>query len=141
MRWITHLILMIGFALILFDSVSMSVYDRMREIGVIRAIGSPGGLVFWMVIFESAVLSLMGAGLGILMGGSIVTYYYFAGPNLGVFAKGLSIVGLGSVLYPYLTAADLAETLLVTLAVALLAALYPAWRAVRITPVEAIYHR
>lgn len=140
-RWITHLIMMLGFALILFDSVSMSVFDRMREIGVVRAIGARPVIIFCTVIFESIFLTATGAILGILTGGLITLYFYHFGLDLGNFSQGLSTMGMGSTIYPYFTLFDILESFLVALGVGFLSSIYPAIKAIRIEPVQAIYNR
>ncbi|MCB1172227.1 MAG: ABC transporter permease [Leptospiraceae bacterium] len=140
-RFIAHFIMLIGFVLILFDSVSMSVFDRIREIGVIRAIGGKRAHLFGMVLLEALLLSAGGALLGIVAGSALCAWFYFSGLDLGSMASGLATMGMGSVIYPYLTLGDILETLGVTALVSGLAAIYPGVKAVRIQPVRAIYNR
>jgi ABC-type lipoprotein release transport system permease subunit len=57
---------------------------------------------------------------------------------LSVFAEGLEMVGVSPVLYPAITASDIAMANLLVFALGLMASLYPAWRAARHVPVVAI---
>ena len=62
------------------------------------------------------------------------------GVDLGDFASGLGRLGVASVVYPTLEGADLLTPLLLALGTALLAAIWPAWKAARLRPAEAIRH-
>lgn len=140
--YISFFIMMIGFALILYDSVSMSVFERMREIGIVRAIGARPGFLFWTVIFESVLLALSGALLGLAVGALIIAYFQAFGLDLGAFAEGMETFGKsGSVIHPYLRVTDALEGLFLAILVSFLAGIYPARKAVKIEPVRAIYHR
>ncbi|MCB1192039.1 MAG: ABC transporter permease [Leptospiraceae bacterium] len=140
--WVMNFIVMFGFALILFESVSMSVFERTREIGIIRAIGSSPGMIFWMVIFESSLLTLVGAIAGIILGGGITLYFQSSGLNLMAFSKGMEFMGkFGTVIYPSLTLKNLVSSLTLALITGFLSGIYPAYKAVKISPIRAIYNR
>ena len=141
--WIAYVILMLGFALILFEAVMMSVYERTREIGVMRAIGSGPGLLFWMVEVESILISTSGYFAGLVLGGSLIVFLDWAGIPLDVFSDGMRLLGRAAIgeIHPHLRASDMVAAFSVALVAAALAAIYPALRAVRLTPVDAIHSR
>jgi len=60
------------------------------------------------------------------------------GIDLSMFAEGLELVGVSPVIYPALAAGDVTTANVIVVALGVLASLYPAWRASRYVPVEAI---
>lgn len=107
------------------NTMIMSVFERTREIGVLRAVGWTGGRVMRMILVESLLLCLMGAVVGIALGFG-VTQLVLQAPA----AKGF--------LAPAYESAVFVRALLVGVVVALLGASYPAFRATRLTPMEAL---
>ena len=139
---VCYVIMMIGFGIILFDAVTMSVYERIREIGVVRALGAKPLFLFFQVIFESVLLTVVGSLAGIVVGGALSIYFYIFGLDLSAFAQGMELMARsGSVIYPYLTISNLAGGMAIAISVSFIAGIYPAWKAVRISPVKAIYNR
>lgn len=107
------------------NTLALSVAERRREIGMLRVIGAPRGLVRRMVTVEAVRTALYGGVLGVLTGlasGAAV---------LGV----LGDVGLDSVVVPWRLVAGV---LVGSVAVGALAALLPAVRAARVPPLEAV---
>ncbi|MCB1160066.1 MAG: FtsX-like permease family protein [Leptospiraceae bacterium] len=140
--WIANIIIMSGFALVLFESISMSVFERIKEIGILRAIGSSPSLIFWMVLFESSLLSIGGSILGILGGGLVSVYYSYKGLDLSNFAKGFEMMGkFSSTIYPTLSVNDILGSLLLAIVIGIISGVYPAIKAIRVVPVKAIYNR
>jgi len=140
--WIFYSIIMFGFAFALFESVTMSVFERTREIGVLTAIGTGPWVIFLMVIVESVFLAFMGSLIGTLLGWTVTLYFQFNGFSLSAFAKGMESYGrAGSTLFPFLKMSDILSGIEVTVMVSFFSAIYPAIKAVRMTPIKAIYNR
>lgn len=140
--FVSYLVLLAGVALILFDSITMSIYERMREIGILRAIGSRPRMIFWMVIMESTILTLGGSIAGILLGWMITLYFQYTGLDLSAFSAGLeSFGGMGSVIHPYIRWSDVYQGLIVALLVSIVSGIFPARKAIRMSPIKAIYNR
>ncbi|MER6309683.1 ABC transporter permease [Streptomyces sp. NPDC001657] len=108
------------------NTLAMSVFERTREIGMLRAIGLARSGIKQMVRLESVVIALFGAGLGIGLG---IFLSWAAGTMLG---HGLPTYQL---LLPW---GRLGLFLLIALVVGVLAALWPARRAARLNMLEAI---
>ncbi|WP_327704967.1 ABC transporter permease [Streptomyces decoyicus] len=108
------------------NTLAMSVFERTREIGMLRAIGLARSGIKQMVRLESVVISLFGAVLGIGVG----VFLSWAGGNL--VSQGLPTYEL---LLPW---GRLGLFLLIALVVGVLAALWPARRAARLNVLEAI---
>lgn len=109
------------------NTMAMSVFERTREIGILRAVGWGGRRILAMILAESLLLCLAAA---------------LAGVGLGVLATwALTLIPeVRSLLELEYTAAPFVRALVVAVAVALAGAIYPAARAVRLTPMEALRH-
>jgi putative ABC transport system permease protein len=109
------------------NTMIMSVYERTREIGILRAVGWSGQRILRMIVTESLLLCAVAAGVGLL---------------LGVLATRalLTIETIQAFLEPTYTAEILLRAIMVAVVVALVGAIYPAFRAVRLTPMEALRH-
>lgn len=109
------------------NTMVMSVFERTREIGVLRAVGWDGGRILRMVVGESLILCVIAM---------------FVGSLLGVLATRAVLLSktVSSFLEPEYTAAVFGKALLVAIVVALAGAAYPTYRAIRLTPMEALRH-
>ncbi|ADI14295.1 ABC transporter permease [Truepera radiovictrix] len=124
--------------LLVTNTVYLSVIERVREFGVIKALGAPRGRVLGMVLAESLILCGFGALAGAALGLGVV----------GVMAQGFSFppaytellgdAGLPEVLYATLTPTQVAVATLFTVLTGVCAALLPAFTALRLEPVEAM---
>lgn len=120
------------------NTMLMSVVDRIRELGVLIAIGMKKFKVFIMILLETILLSLTGGILGIIIGGLSIVYFNFAGINLTAFSASLEGFGASAILYPFLpTVMYIIMTIMIIVA-ANFAALLPAWKAIQLQPSEAI---
>ncbi|ACY49411.1 ABC transporter permease [Rhodothermus marinus] len=132
--------LIIGVALIfgIINAMLMAVLERLPEFGVLRALGMSEGRLFLLVSLESLLLGLLGTAIGWAL--SLPVYAYLArhGLDLAVFSEALAAFGVGSVIYPRLTLRVVWNAWLIIPLVAWLGALYPAWRAIHVEPVEAM---
>lgn len=122
----------------IINTMLMAVLERFRELGVLMAIGMNKLRVFWMIVLETLLLSLLGAPIGLLAGTWTVQYFARHGLNLEAFARSMNEYGLDSQVYFALQGKTYWEVPLLLLITALLAAIYPAWRAIRMRPVAAI---
>ena len=132
-------IIMLALVFGIVNTMLMAVLERVRELGMLMAIGMSKVRIFFMIIIETVYLSLVGAPIGLLLGYLIINYLERNGVDLTNYSEGLEAYGYSSILYPYL---DNEVYWIVTFAVvltAILGALYPAWKAVRLNPVEALH--
>jgi len=112
--------------LLVANTVMMSVYERIREFGVMRALGARRGFIFRLVLLEALLLALLGGVLGLGLGGiasSAINLYTLdqVGLALSAVTPRLSLFALG-----------------VALTLGLVAGLLPAYNASRIPVVEAL---
>ena len=120
------------------NTMLMSVVDRIRELGVLIAIGMKKSKIFIMIILESVLLSLTGGFGGIAVGIITNTYYAQHGINLTAISGSLESFGASAILYPFLPVLTyIVLTILIVIA-ANVAAILPAWKATHLVPSEAI---
>ena len=127
-------------ALVVLNTVYLSVMERTRELGLIISLGASRARVIRMILVEAGLIAVAGAVYGVLVGvGLILIIEAFGGiPLWGSAAKMLKAIGMSPVLH---LSVSVKETLLAALAmagVALLSAWLPAWRASKLEPVEAM---
>ena len=135
--FIWFLIMMGALIFGLVNTLITSVMERVREFGMLRALGMRPGAVVVQVVLESTLIMALGIliGLGI---GSLLTAWLADGIDLSAWAEGVELAGMRSLLVPRLLPSDLVLVAIMSLAFGVLASLYPAWRAVRVKPLEAL---
>ena len=117
----------------------MTIYERTREIGIMRAIGFGRARLVATIMAESVIVT--GAGLLIGFGGAVVAVFALSdGIDLSSFAEGLEYFGVGSRIVPVLRTSDFTGPVFVAFVTAVIASAWPAWRAVRLRPAEAVRH-
>ncbi|MBI2427827.1 MAG: ABC transporter permease [Ignavibacteriales bacterium] len=122
----------------LTNTLLMSVLDRVRDFGVLLAVGMYRRRLFLMIILESFFLSFTGGIIGVAFGWGLTTYFNVNGIDLSVLSTGLSAFGIPTMLYPYLPSVVYRNLTIMMIITSIIAALYPAIKAVRLKPVEAI---
>jgi len=139
MGWIVYVAVFVAMAFGIANVLLMAVYERIREIGILTAIGMPPGRLVASIGVESLCVTMVGvaAGLAIGLGG---VWLLRDGIDLSAFGAGLTAYGIPLRIRPVIRASDLWIPLLVSLVTALLASLWPALRAVGIRPAEAFRH-
>jgi len=132
----------IGIALIfgIINTMLMSVFERIHEFGVLKAIGMPDSRLLMMVLLEALHLGVIGTALGFAIGYVLYIPLSHTGLDLRMFSEGLRSFGVGAIIYPVLTWGSVANALLIIPFISVLGALYPALRAAHLTPVSAIRH-
>ena len=139
-----YIIVLIFFVVIsigILNTLMMSIFERVREFGVMMALGTKPRQIIRLVVAEAFALGLVGIVAGTLIGSALTQYFARQGINLSSFSAGAAAVGItSSRVYSELTIANLFYSNLVVLAVVLLVALYPAVHAAGLRPVEAIRH-
>ena len=124
----------------IINTLLMSVFERIREFGVLMAMGMKNGTVFAMIMLEALILGVVGTIIGLIVGFAVYLPYWHYGLNLSAFAEGLSWIGASTIVYPLLTSEALVRIVLIIPFISVLAALYPATKAIRLVPVRAIYY-
>jgi len=133
--WIIVVFLALSFGLA--NTLMMAVFERVREIGLMQALGMRPSAILVLILLESLMLLALGLLIGnILAIGSILPLN--DGIDISAVAKGMEMMGASSVLYPALKLRDMVLANFVVITLGILTSLLPAWRASRYRPVEAI---
>ena len=118
------------------NTMMMAIYERTREIGVLKALGAARGEIRAMFTVEAAFIGLIGGFFGLIFGALCWGVSPIGLPTGTSLAKGITGVGDLSVIPPWLALGSLVFAALI----GILAGLYPAARAARLDPVAALRH-
>lgn len=134
--YVAVLIIFVVALVIINNALVMATLERVREIGTLRAIGAQRRFILSMLVIEAVVIGIifgaLGAGIGAVVvavvgkvgipAPSDIASFFFSGPRL----------------FPVLASGNMAVALVIVLLVSALSSFYPAWIAMRVTPVEAM---
>jgi putative ABC transport system permease protein len=117
----------------IINTMMTTVYERRREIGILMAIGGKRGAIFKIFILESGLYGLFGGVLGVVigLGASVFAAPIITQGTAGELLKGASPTANADV-------SLIAASIFFSVAISILAGIYPAWKASKLTPVEAI---
>ncbi len=133
--WVVVIFLALSFGLV--NTLVMAVFERVREIGLMMALGMKPAAILGQIIIESMLLLVVGLAIGDLLAWASIQPIK-DGLDISIVAEGMEMMGASSVLYPKLLLQDVVLANVVVLILGFLASLSPAWRASRYEPVEAI---
>lgn len=143
-RTITNIQLAIAFlviAMAIMNTVFMAVAERTREFGVLMALGTPPAAIQRMVVYETLILMLIASVLGYGIGAALVVYFGRQGLDFSGFFRGYSAIpGLTGIVHPKLLLGHIGPPGAVLFVASVLVSLYPAGKAARLNPVQAIRH-
>lgn len=120
------------------NTMMMSVFERIREFGVLIAIGMKRVKLFLLIIFESLILLFSGGLLGTFFGFLTIELLSKKGIDLSIVEEGMAAYGMSAVLYPTLPFHMYVSLFIMMIITALVASISPAIKAIRLKPVEAI---
>ena len=123
--WIFSVMALIVGGIGVLNTMAMSVFERVQEIGIMRAVGWRKRRIALLILSEATGIGLIALGLGLALGYMAAELFTSQG-RISTLAE------------PDFTAGVFAWGLAFALGVALIGALYPAWRAVSLRPIEAL---
>lgn len=136
--WYVVVFIAMGFGIV--NTTLMAVYERIREFGLLKALGMKPGWIIRGVVSESFFILVLGMAVGNALGFACVALLAYTGIDLSALAAGSEFFGMSRVLYPVVAAQDVLTANLVVFILGLVVSLYPAAKASRFTPVEAMTH-
>jgi putative ABC transport system permease protein len=132
-------IILLALAFGIINTMLMAVLERTHEIGMLMAVGMTKGRLFGMVVLETAFLTLVGSPIGIALALLVNAWLSKTGIDLTAVAENvMKGFGYGAVIYPDLPEEKVWQILVIVCLTALLASVFPAWKALRMKPAEAI---
>jgi ABC-type lipoprotein release transport system permease subunit len=124
----------------IINTLIMSIMERFHEIGVMKCIGTRPSHIFFMVIFESVNLGAVGLVSGVAAGAGMVIILGITGLDLSFMVEAMRSWKVGNVIYPSLGVVDIVKVAVVVFFTSIMAAIYPAIKAARIKPLEALHY-
>ncbi|WP_258105413.1 ABC transporter permease [Marinoscillum sp. MHG1-6] len=139
MLYVLMVIIMLALVFGIINTMLMAVLERTRELGMLMAVGMSKVRVYSLVLLETIFLGILGAPIGLGLGYLTIRYFSETGVDLSQYSEGLESFGYSSILYPYIESGTYFQIVIAVLITAFVGAVYPAWKAVRLKPVEALH--
>lgn len=122
----------------IINTMLMVVMERTKEIGMLMAIGMNKGKVFSMIVLESVLLSLTGGIVGIIIGAVSSKYGETHPIDLSMWAQGYEQLGYDAFVYTKLDPNMLINVTILVIITGVIAAIYPAYKALKNDPADAL---
>ncbi len=136
--WFLIIFIAMGFGIV--NTILMAVFERIREFGLLKALGMKPWWIVKEVLAESFFLLLLGMVAGNALGFLSIFALTDTGIDLSALSEGLEFAGMSRVIYPFVLIKDIVAANLVVLILGLVVSIYPAVKAARFTPVKAMAH-
>ncbi len=133
------IIILFAMAFGLLNTMLMTIFERTRELGVLMSVGMSKLRVFSMIILETTFLVVTGSIFGSVIGSLSVYFTSKNGVDISGFGgDSLSDFGFDSIIYPTLDSLFFLNLAILVLITSVLAAIYPAYKALKLKPAEAV---
>jgi putative ABC transport system permease protein len=131
-------IIMMALLFGIVNNMLMAILERRRELGMLMAVGMNKRKLFVMILVETLMLGFVGGPIGIVLGDLSTRVMMGIGIDLTSKKEGLANLGVQSVIYPEIVPEYYIIVAIMVVLTALIAALYPAFKALKLNPVQAI---
>ncbi len=131
-------IIFLALAFSIINTMLMAVLERKKELGMLMSVGMNKSRIFSMITLETLFISALATPIGMLLSFWTISYFGEVGIDLSVVAKGLESLGVGTRIYTFLPRQLYINITSLSLLVTFVSALFPARRALKLNPVEAI---
>lgn len=131
-------IIMLALAFGIINTMLMAILERTKELGMLMAIGMNHRKVFSMIMLETLYLTLAGAVTGMATGWMLAALLGRTGIHFTSWGEGFEAIGFAAKVYPVVTPAFLLITTLMVIVTAVVASIWPARKALKLNPVEAL---
>ena len=141
--YILFMIVYLAIAILLINATLMAVFERIKELGLLKAIGLSPTRVVGLILWEGFFQAMLAAAAGLILAVPVLFYFTRVGIDLAALGGQISISGIGldpvmrGVVDPTIVVGPLSAMFVIVL----LSMLYPALKAARIKPVEAMRHQ
>jgi ABC-type lipoprotein release transport system permease subunit len=131
-------IIMLALIFGIINTMLMAVLERIRELGMLMAIGMNKFRVFGMIVIETIIVASIGAPIGMWIGHMTVRYLNRVGIDLSRWSSGLAEFGMDNIVRPEIDAGAYVIIAMGIVITALLGSIYPSIKAITLKPVEAL---
>lgn len=138
--YILYAIVFLAVAVLIANTLLMSVFARAREIGILGSLGMNRRQIMLLFLVEAALLAVFGIAVGLVLGYVVVAYMTYVG--ISIPAETVALVEgfpMGTTLYSGFAPTQFVILSFLLLVIVVLVSLYPAWFAARMEPVEALH--
>jgi len=122
----------------IINTMLMAVLERTKELGMLMAIGMNKFRVFMMILLETVMLSFVGGVCGIVLGWLLNLYFGVKGIDLGAWSTAYKSMGFDTLVYTKLSWSISFEIAVMVIITGIIAAIYPAMKALKLKPAEAV---
>ena len=138
--WFWFLVVFVAMGFGIVNTTLMAVFERMREFGLMKALGMKPWWILREVLVESFLLLICGLMVGNFLGFLSIYAISGSGIDLSALAAGAEYAGMARIIYPAIALKDVLVANLTVLLLGILVSLYPAIKASRFTPLQALAH-
>jgi len=131
-------IIMLALAFGIINTMLMAVLERTKELGMLMAIGMNRRRIFTMIMLETIFLTFVGAAAGTVAGLALIAVLGKTGIHLGSWREGFEAIGFAATVYPFVTPAFIVFTVIMVTVTAVISSIWPARKALKLNPVEAL---
>lgn len=141
--YILFMIVYLAIAILLINATLMAVFERIKELGLLKAIGLAPTRVVGLILWEGFFQAMLAAAAGLILSVPVLYYVTRVGIDLAALGGQISMSGIGldpvmrGIVNPTIVVGPLSTMFVIVL----LSMLYPAVKAARIKPVEAMRHQ
>lgn len=137
MYWVLVIILFaVAFGIV--NTMLMAILERVRELGMLMAVGMNRRRIFLMIMLETVFLSLTGGIIGMIISAITIKFTGVKGLNFSAIAEGFEEFGYSTLVYPTLYTSVYVVLTIMVILTGVLASIYPARKAMRFKPARAI---
>ena len=132
------IIILFALAFGIVNTMLMVVMERVKEIGMLKAIGMTNSRIFRMIMLETIFLSGTGGIIGLFLSILCIEYFGYYGFSLEDFQQGFNSLGFSAIIYPEGEVSFYISTTFLVIITAITSSIYPARKALKMKAVEAI---
>jgi len=136
--YIFIMIILLALLFGIINTMLMVVMERTKEIGMLMAVGMHKFRIFWMIVVESVMLSLVGGILGIIIGALVSKFGETHPVDLSMWSEGYQQLGYDAFVFTKLQPDLIINVAILVIITGIIAALYPAYKALKNDPADAL---
>lgn len=140
MSFFLLIIILAAMAFGIVNTMLMSILERTRELGMLMSVGMNRRKVFIMIMLETIFLAIVGTVIGVAISVTTIELTSIKGLNFAAWAEGFESMGYSALVYPSLYSSLYITLTVMVVITALLASIWPARKALRLNPAEAVRH-
>ncbi len=132
------LIILLALCFGIINTMLMVILERVKELGMLMAVGMNRTRVFFMIMLETVFLTFTGGAIGIGLGYFITCMMAKSGLDLSVWGEGLRQMGYSPVIFPSINLEMIVSIAILVILTGVISAIYPAYKALKLRPAEAL---